>query len=143
MKGWAESDSFEETELFQFSQILFNCSKQLIFRDKFRSRLPNELYSFLKNDSEADGSKILRSSIPDTTISLLVHTIRDVIIGGENEIEEFSKILKEDIVLASDKGDVDFINKVIVPILHAEEKVPITISTVDEQSLKKGKNANL
>ena len=35
-------------------------------------------------------------------------------------------------ILASEKGDVDFINKVIVPILHAEEKVPITISIIDK-----------
>lgn len=40
-------------------------------------------------------------------------------------------MLKEDMVLASEKGDVEFINKVIVPILHAEEKMPITISIVD------------
>lgn len=31
-------------------------------------------------------------------------------------------------IRASDKGDVEFINKVIVPILHAEEKVPISLS---------------
>ena len=59
-------------------------------------------------------------------------TIRDLILGGENELELFSTLLKEDLVLASEKEDVDFINKVIVPILHAEEKVPITISIIDE-----------
>lgn len=52
--------------------------------------------------------------------------------GGENELELFSTLLKEDLVLASEKEDVDFINKVIVPILHAEEKVPVTISIIDE-----------
>lgn len=46
--------------------------------------------------------------------------------------------MKEDLVRASEKGDVDFINIVIVPILHAEEKVPITISVIDEAALKKG-----
>lgn len=59
-------------------------------------------------------------------------TIRDLILGGENELELFSTLLKEDLVLASEKEDVDFINKVIVPILHAEEKVPVTISIIDE-----------
>ena len=59
-------------------------------------------------------------------------TIRDLILGGENELELVSTLLKEDLVLASEKEDVDFINKVIVPILHAEEKVPITISIIDE-----------
>ena len=46
-----------------------------------------------------------------------MNTIRDVLIGGEKELEDFSVKLKEDIIKASDKGDVEFINKVIVPIL--------------------------
>ena len=45
--------------------------------------------------------------------------------------------------VASERGDVEFINKVIVPILQAEEKIPITISMIDEASLKSGKGANL
>lgn len=76
--------------------------------------------------------------LTDSAINLLVFTIRDLVLGGEEEIETFSSLLKADIILASDKGDVDFINKVIVPILHAEEKIPITISTIDESALKKG-----
>jgi hypothetical protein len=44
---------------------------------------------------------------------------------------------------ASERSDVEFINKVIMPILQAEEKVPITISMVDEASLRSGKGANL
>lgn len=75
-------------------------------------------------------------------MNLFVSTIRDVIVGDESTIEEFSSLLKEDLVRASEKGDVSFINQVIVPILHAEEKVPITISITDEAALKKG-NANL
>jgi len=51
-----------------------------------------------------------------------------VILGGEEQIEAFSSMLKSDIATASDLGDVDFINKVIVPILHAEEKIAVTIS---------------
>ncbi len=45
--------------------------------------------------------------------------------------------------VASERGDVEFINKVIVPILQVEEKIPITISMIDEASLKSGKGANL
>ena len=55
----------------------------------------------------------------------------------------FSEKLKKDMKVASERGDVEFINKVIVPILQAEEKIPITISMIDEASLKSGKGANL
>jgi|LauGreDrversion4_2_1035121.scaffolds.fasta_scaffold164179_1 hypothetical protein len=45
-------------------------------------------------------------------------------------------------IASSERSDVEFINKVIVPILQAEENIPITISMIDEASLKSGK-ANL
>ena len=77
------------------------------------------------------------------TISLLVQIIRDLVIGGQAEIEAFSGKLKADMIEASERSDVEFINKVIMPILQAEEKVPITISMVDEASLRSGKGANL
>jgi hypothetical protein len=86
----------------------------------------------LKADSQDDESgKVLREGLSDGTVNLIVQTIRDTILGGEDEIELFSTLLKEDLLKASGKGDVDFINKVIVPILHAEEKIPITISTFE------------
>lgn len=40
-------------------------------------------------------------------------------------------MLREDMIKASDIGDMNFINKVIVPILHTELKVPISISISD------------
>jgi hypothetical protein len=63
---------------------------------------------------------------------LLVEVIKGLVIGGKEEIEKFSGILKKDMVEASERSDVEFINKVIVPILRAEDRVPVTISTLDE-----------
>jgi ligand-binding sensor protein len=77
----------------------------------------------------------MRAGLNDMTVNLLVHTIRDLILGGDDELEKFSELMKSDIVQASDRNDVEFINKVIVPILQAEEKVPVTISVVNQQSL--------
>jgi hypothetical protein len=92
---------------------------------------------------EGSEIKLLRANLAksEDAVSLFVSTIRDSILGGTAELELFSSLLKADIGVASEKGDVEFINKVIVPILHAEEKVPITLSAVDEQSLKKGDSA--
>lgn len=41
-------------------------------------------------------------------------------------------------ILASEKGDVDFINQVIVPILHAEDKIPISLSIFEQNKPEKG-----
>jgi hypothetical protein len=82
---------------------------------------------------------LLRKDLTDPTIFLLMTTMRDLILGDSTLIETFSSILKEDMVDASAKNDIAFINKVIVPVLKAEEMVPITISIVEEEALKKGK----
>lgn len=121
---------------------MYNCSRQSIFRDKYRSTLSYDLYSFLKDGASDENGPLLRAGLSDTTISLLVQIIRDLVIGGKDEIEAFSSLLKTDMIASSERSDVEFINKVIVPILQAEEKVPITISMIDEASLKSGK-ANL
>jgi hypothetical protein len=55
--------------------------------------------------------------LQDTTITLLVDIIKELVLVSDFEIEAFSSILKADIIEASKRGDVDFINKVIVPIL--------------------------
>lgn len=54
-----------------------------------------------------------------------------MVIGSEEEEERLTLLLKEDMIIASEKGDVEFINKVIVPILHSELKVPISINLYD------------
>ncbi len=84
-------------------------------------------------------SHLLKPNLSDPTIILLMTTTRDLILGDSALIDTFSSILKQDIIDASSKNDIAFINKVIVPILQAEEMMPITISLVDEASLKKGK----
>jgi hypothetical protein len=84
-------------------------------------------------------SLMLKPALSDPTILLLMTTTRDLILGDPTLIDTFSSILKQDMIDASSKNDIAFINKIIVPILQAEEMVPITISLVDEASLKKGK----
>lgn len=122
---------------------MYNCARQRAFRDQYRSTLSYDLYSFLKDGASEKSGPLLRAGLSDATISLLVQIIRDLVIGGQAEIEAFSGKLKADMIQASERSDVEFINKVIMPILQAEEKVPITISMVDEASLRSGKGANL
>jgi hypothetical protein len=84
-------------------------------------------------------SHLLKPNLSDPTIILLMTTTRDLILGDSALIDTFSSILKQDMIDASSKNDIAFISKVIVPILQAEEMMPITISLIDEASLKKGK----
>lgn len=53
------SDKEKSSDIFLYAQILFNCSKQKAFRDKFRSHLPLDLYNILK-DQTPEAPKLLR-----------------------------------------------------------------------------------
>ena len=54
---------------------------------------------------------------------------------GEEQIATFAALLKLDMADSAEIDDITFINKVIVPILHAEEKVPVTVSFYDKKLL--------
>jgi hypothetical protein len=69
----------------------------------------------------------------ENSVKLLVWTIRDMI--GEEQIATFAALLKLDMADSAEIDDITFINKVIVPILHAEEKVPVTVSFYDKKLL--------
>jgi len=51
-----------------------------------------------------------------------VQTIIDLVSSFPESQQRMSVLLKEDLNKAADMGDVGFINDVVVPILHAEEK---------------------
>ena len=61
-----------------------------------------------------------------------------MVIGGEAAEEKLSNLLKQDIIIASDKGDVEFINQVIVSILHAEDRIPLSFNIYDKSECNKG-----
>jgi|LauGreDrversion4_2_1035121.scaffolds.fasta_scaffold183613_3 hypothetical protein len=60
---------------------------------------------------------LLKQGLSDPSILLLMTTIRDLILGDPALIDTFSTLLKRDMIEASSKNDIAFINKVIVPIL--------------------------
>ena len=85
--------------------------------------------------STSDGPLLL-PGLSDQTIVLLVNAISSLVLGSKPEEVKLTQLLREDMLLASERGDVAFINKVVVPLLHSEEKVPVTISVAD---LSKGR----
>jgi len=73
----------------------------------------------------------MRPSLNLDIIKLIVQSIQSLVAGGSDEAEKLSTILKEDLLAATKISDIDFINNVIIPILHSEETKPITISIYD------------
>lgn len=69
---------------------------------------------------------------------MFVQTIKELVIGGEEAEDKLSDLLKHDIVIASKKGDVEFINQVVVSILHAEDKIPVSFNIFDKSESNRG-----
>ena len=61
----------------------------------------------------------------------MVQTISNLVIDGPEEQKSLAKTLQGDLLKATAASDVEFINKVIVPVLHSEKTVPITISVIN------------
>lgn len=127
-----KDQSLNDTHSYILTQIIYNCTKQEKVRTKYRSSLTFDLYELLKSsESKESRVSLLRNTLSAKNIEIIVQSIKDLVIGGEQEEEKLSNLLKDDINEASSKSDVEFINKVIVPVLHAEDNIPVDISLFD------------
>eukprot|EP00347_Sterkiella_histriomuscorum_P009952 403339248 len=135
----AFSDQKIEMQLAQnTAQIIFNCTQNSLFLDTInKSELIDTVYNFLKiqvhqDSTEKSDYKLLnKNSFNDQTLNLLVDALKQLFIIDTDVQIKYSQILEEDMKLPSQIGDVEFISKVIVPILHSEKLENISISVRD------------
>ena len=121
----------------RLAKYLYNLTKSKIFLDKYQNTLPLELYEkTIKNQSNHKYKLMLNQNLDEETINLLLQMVQEMTLQLSSEsddeasscLEKISKLLKEDLNEASQLEDINFIKKVIVPLLHAEQKVHIRIS---------------
>eukprot|EP00347_Sterkiella_histriomuscorum_P007708 403347869 len=135
----ALSDQKIEMQLAQnTAQIILNCTQNSLFLDTInKSEIIDTIYNFMKiqanhDSTEKTDQKLLnKNQLNDQTLNLLVDTLKQLFIMDTDVQIKYSQILKEDMKLASQIGDVEFISKVIVPILHSEKLENISISVRD------------
>ena len=112
----------------KYSALLLNLSECKLFRSKYSQDLPFQIYEkVIKNQSNHAYKLLLNQNLDEGTISTLLTLIQKLTLEG-NQLEKLSKMLKDDLNEASKMEDIGFIKKVIVPLLHSEQKMLIRIN---------------
>ena len=117
-------------------QFWLNCCAQPIIQEELaRSRAAFQLYDSLKDTSEkpADPTVILKK-LPEDVLMLAVELIK-LLTSGKPELEkEMARCIMKDLELLTAKRDLDYVNKVLVPILRMEQTVPFCLMPYDSDS---------
>ena len=126
-----KDDPVAGVPLAGFLQFWLNCCAQSIVREEFaRNRTAFVLYESLKQPS---ATQILKP-ISEEALTLAVELIKLLTSGKPEQEREMAKMIIKDLDLLASKRDLDFINKVLVPILRMEQTVPICLSPYDSDT---------
>jgi len=68
--------------------------------------------------------------------NIIVSFISTTTTGNERIEKEIAKILKEDLEMSCKNDRLDYLNAIVVPLLHSEYTIPITISVCDKEQDK-------
>ncbi|CAI2384890.1 unnamed protein product [Moneuplotes crassus] len=63
---------------------------------------------------------------------IMVSLLSKVTAGYDKVETEMASTLKEDLTIACENDRIDYLNSIVVPLLHAEETIPVTLSVVDK-----------
>ncbi len=116
-------------------QFWLNCCAQPIVREEFaRNKTAFVLYESLKQPAAAPATGQILKPISEEALVLAVEIIK-LLTSGKAELErEMAKMIIKDLDLLASKRDLDFINKVLVPILRMEQTVPICMLPYDSDT---------
>ena len=82
---------------------------------------------------------MLNPQLDEQTITSILSIIHDLTLckqdQNQSSLATLTRQLKQDLNRRSSLADVEFIKKIIIPILHFERKVPIMLSLKDGDNL--------
>ena len=79
----------------------------------------------------------VEDSVSDAELNnIIVNFISTVATGNERIEKDIAKMLKEDLEISWSNDRLDYLNAIVVPLLHSEDTVPITISVGDKEQDK-------
>jgi hypothetical protein len=92
-------------------------------------RLPFTLYKLLRSScSEADSNEGgMLAALPTPVVTGVVDLVRGLVVGHPALEAELADLLIEDLDRLSRQRDMDFVNKVFLPLIKVEKSVPVTL----------------
>jgi hypothetical protein len=71
------------------------------------------------------------SAFTEITAKSVVELITSIAAGNDSIETKFATILKDDLKIAVENDNISYMNKILVPLLHMEETIPVTLSGFD------------
>lgn len=92
-------------------------------------RLPFTLYKLLRSScSESSlSSEGMLAALPASAVTGIVDLVRGLVVGHTALEAELADLLIEDLERLSRQRDMDFVNKVFLPLIKVEKAVPVTL----------------
>jgi hypothetical protein len=89
-------------------------------------KLPFVLYKLLRRQTVDKDSSML-ASIPKNIVNSIVELVRNLVAGHEGLEGQLADLLIEDLEHLSKQRDMDFVNKVFLPLIKVERVLPVTL----------------
>lgn len=106
-------------------------SQDLTVRKRLQDqRLPFVLYKLLRSESigdSAEGSESMLAALPAQVVTGIVDLVRTLVAGHAVLEGELADLLIEDLEHLSRQRDMDFVNKVFLPLIKVERALPVTL----------------
>lgn len=126
-----ESTSADSFEVLEHALAFWgSASQDRTVRAKLQEqRLPFVLYQLLRRKagtpSKAEGGML--ASLPAAVVTGVVDLIKGLVVGHTGLEAELADLLIEDLEHLSEQRDMDFVNKVFLPLIKVEKAVPVTL----------------
>jgi hypothetical protein len=75
----------------------------------------------------AEGSESMLAALPAQVVTGIVDLVRTLVAGHEALEGELADLLIEDLEHLSRQRDMDFVNKVFLPLIKVERALPVTL----------------
>jgi hypothetical protein len=123
----AEAGSSRLPELEHALAFWTSVSQDSIVRQRLQEqRLPFALYKLLRGQSSDSNSGLL-AQVSTKVVTGIVELVKRLVAGHDALEGELADLLIEDLERLSRHRDMDFVNKVFIPLIKVERTLPVTL----------------
>jgi uncharacterized protein YihD (DUF1040 family) len=128
-----ENDQLKLTK--PYFNFLITVARNETLRNKLIARQSHvKIYSLLK-DERAKATTIFRTSDAEI-LQLLLKFVQSVVLGDSIREDEFSEILKQDLLTLQRYPDNCFLEHFFLPMIKSEPEIPVCLYPYDRQNKK-------
>ncbi len=104
-----------------------------------QDKVPLKLYDILRSESPEKSQRIIRrdSVIHEQEVDLMIELIKQLTAGESDLEKQLSSMLMKDLEYMSNIRDMNFVNKVFLPLLRVEKTIPVCLWPLDSENKRR------